>query len=546
MLLKEVIEICDLMDNPKACAASLDEVFAGLDIPPIKVTTLRGEGGQTDVVGVAIPGAKGKSAGGRRPPPWAFWAPLGGLGARPEALGLVSDGDGAFVSLAAALKLARMRTRGDILPGDVLVSTHICPDAPTQPHEPTPFMGSPVGIFEQIRAEIDPAMDAILSVDTTKGNRVINHTGFAISPTVQGMYILKTSNDLLRIQESVTADHPVVFPITTQDITPYGNGLYHLNSIMQPSVLAKVPVVGVAITAKSPVAGCATGAAMPTSLESAARFCVEVAKSFTAGACAFYDPEEYAPDPKALRLDGSPPDRREGLIAAPGRYHRRPIAPPGHHALHDRPAGTGGRGRRGRRPGRTLLRGNWPPWPRPTGESRLATRLKDGTQIVISHHKTLPLVQERVTELNRQGVDLILLLCTGSFPVFESRAPDHRVPNASLTTPWRRLSGRRTPWACSSPWPSRRDHIGRSPKHITPNVAVVSASPYLDPDRLRQAAREMAEHKPDLIVLHCMGYNETHRRIVAEVLNKPSIVANSMVARTLAELLKGQAAIASA
>lgn len=293
MLLKEVIEICDLMDNPKACAASLDEVFAGLDIPPIKVTTLRGEGGKTDVVGVAIPGANGKSAGGDAPT-LGILGTLGGLGARPEALGLVSDGDGAFVSLAAALKLARMRTRGDVLPGDVLVSTHICPDAPTQPHEPTPFMGSPVGIFEQIRAEIDPTMDAILSVDTTKGNRVINHTGFAISPTVQGMYILKTSNDLLRIQESVTADHPVVFPITTQDITPYGNGLYHLNSIMQPSVLAKVPVVGVAITAKSPVAGCATGAAMPTSLESAARFCVEVAKSFTAGACAFYDPEEYA------------------------------------------------------------------------------------------------------------------------------------------------------------------------------------------------------------------------------------------------------------
>lgn len=293
MLLKEVIEICDLMDNPKACAASLDEVFAGLDIPPIKVTPLRGEGGKTEVVGVVIPGSKGKSAGGDAPT-LGVLGTLGGLGARPEALGLVSDGDGAFVSLAAALKLARMRTRGDILPGDVLVSTHICPDAPTQPHEPTPFMGSPVGIFEQIRAEIDPAMDAILSVDTTKGNRVINHTGFAISPTVQGMYILKTSNDLLRIQESVTADHPVVFPITTQDITPYGNGVYHLNSIMQPSVLAKVPVVGVAITAKSPVAGCATGAAMPTSLESAARFCVEVAKSFTAGACAFYDPEEYA------------------------------------------------------------------------------------------------------------------------------------------------------------------------------------------------------------------------------------------------------------
>lgn len=292
MLIKEVIEICDLMDNPKACAGSLDEVFGGLDIPAIKSHTLEGEKGKTDVVNITIPGTNGKSAGGDAPT-LGILGTLGGLGARPEVLGLVSDGDGAFASLAAALKLARMRTRGDILPGDVLISTHICPDAPTQPHEPYAFMGSPVGIFEKMRFQIDDAMDAILSVDTTKGHHVINHTGFAISPTVHSMYILRTSEDLLRIQATVTSDYPVVLPITTQDITPYGNGIYHLNSIMQPCVIAKVPVVGVAITAKSPVPGCATGATMPTSLELTARYCVEVAKSYTAGACSFYTPEDY-------------------------------------------------------------------------------------------------------------------------------------------------------------------------------------------------------------------------------------------------------------
>jgi hypothetical protein len=263
-----------------------------LDIPDIKVHTLHGAKGSTDVVSIRIPGSKGKTAKGNAPS-LGVLGTLGGLGARPEVMGLVSDGDGAFVTLAAALKLARMRTRGDVLEGDVIASTHICPNAPTQPHEPTPFMGSPVGIFEQIRAEIDPEMDAILSVDTTKGNRVINHTGFAISPTVLEGYILRTSEDLLRVQETVTGDYPKVFPLTTQDITPYGNGVYHLNSILQPSVLAECPVVGVAITTKAPVAGCATGAAMPRSLEEAARFCVEVAKSFTMGGCSFYDPEQF-------------------------------------------------------------------------------------------------------------------------------------------------------------------------------------------------------------------------------------------------------------
>lgn len=59
-------------------------------------------------------------------------------------IGLVSDADGAITAIAVALKLADMRRNGDILDGDVIIATHICPNAPTQPHDPVPFMGSPV------------------------------------------------------------------------------------------------------------------------------------------------------------------------------------------------------------------------------------------------------------------------------------------------------------------------------------------------------------------------------------------------------------------
>lgn len=292
MLLKEIIEICDLLDDPNVSGKSLIPLFSDLDVPEMEIQTLTGEKGRTDVVKIRIPGARGKTAGGNAPT-LGVLGTLGGIGARPETIGLVSDGDGAFVTLAAALKLARMRTRGDICEGDIILATHVCPDAPTIPHEPTAFMGSPVGIFEQIRVELSPEMDALLSVDTTKGNRVINHNGFAISPTVYKGYILRTSENLLSIQESVTGDHAVVFPITTQDITPYGNGIYHLNSILQPAVLAQCPVVGVAITSKTPVAGCATGATVPANIESAGQFCIEAAKRFTAGKCSFYDPEQF-------------------------------------------------------------------------------------------------------------------------------------------------------------------------------------------------------------------------------------------------------------
>ena len=61
-----------------------------------------------------------------------------------NASGFTSDGDGALAALTIAAKLGQMHVRGDILEGDVMIRTHVCPNAPTRPHEPVPFMDSPV------------------------------------------------------------------------------------------------------------------------------------------------------------------------------------------------------------------------------------------------------------------------------------------------------------------------------------------------------------------------------------------------------------------
>src|SRR5699024_764208 len=108
--------------------------------------------------------------------------------------GLVSDADGAVSALAVAAKLLSMRARGDTLEGDVLVTTHICPDAPTEPREPVPMMNSPVDMATMNTYEVYDEMAAVVSIDTTKGNRVINHKGVALSPTVRAGYILPVSD----------------------------------------------------------------------------------------------------------------------------------------------------------------------------------------------------------------------------------------------------------------------------------------------------------------------------------------------------------------
>ena len=90
-----------------------------------------------------------------------------------------------------------------------------------------------------------------------------------------------------------TGKPPRVTPITTQDITPYGNGLFHVNSIMQPCTATQSPVVGVAVTTETAVPGCGTGANHEVDIEEAGRFCLEVAKAFTEKKCQFFDEEEF-------------------------------------------------------------------------------------------------------------------------------------------------------------------------------------------------------------------------------------------------------------
>ncbi len=292
MSFRQVLEALELLDAATVTGEEVRRALEAAGVPTVHVERITGARGHTDFVKAVLPGRAGRTAGGDRPT-LGIIGRLGGIGARPERIGLVSDGDGAVAAVAVALKLGRMRSVGDVLPGDVIVATHICPDAPTTPHDPVPFMGSPVDMAAMNRYEVDPAMDAILTVDTTRGNRVINHRGFAISPTVKEGYILRVAEPLLDIMSAVTGQMPVVFPITTQDITPYGNGLYHLNSILQPATATCAPCVGVALTAAVPVPGCATGASQAVDIDMAVRFCLEVAKAFGEGRCPFYDPAEF-------------------------------------------------------------------------------------------------------------------------------------------------------------------------------------------------------------------------------------------------------------
>ncbi len=293
MSLAHTLTVFEALDSPRASGETVRALLDGVPGVHFSSERVAGPKGATDFVRVVVPGARGRLSGGDAPT-LGVVGRLGGVGARPSRVGLVSDADGAVAAIAVARKLAFMRREGDVLAGDVVIATHVCPDAPTKPHVPVDFMDSPVSIEEMNAREVSDDMAAVLSIDTTKGNRILNVRGFALSPTVKEGWILKVAPDLVRLAEVSSGRPAVTFPITMQDITPYGNGVDHLNSILQPATATTAPVVGVAICAATAVPGCATGASHEVDIAETVRFVIEVAKEVGAGTCRFHDEAEFA------------------------------------------------------------------------------------------------------------------------------------------------------------------------------------------------------------------------------------------------------------
>src|SRR5262245_44072990 len=134
-MLKQVLEITEFLDRPEVAAADVARLFAAPGIPEVQIQPVRTEQGSTLFIKLLIPGAHAVTIA-ERAPTLGIIGYLGGVRAKPEVIGLVSDADGCVVALAAGLKLVQMHTHGDRLPGDVIVTTHISTDSLIVDHAP--------------------------------------------------------------------------------------------------------------------------------------------------------------------------------------------------------------------------------------------------------------------------------------------------------------------------------------------------------------------------------------------------------------------------
>ena len=167
---------------------------------------------------------------------------------------------------------------------------------------------------------------------------------------------------------------------------------------------------------------------------------------------------------------------------------------------------------------------------------RLVTLLRDGTSVEIAKRFILERLQAQIDALVDEGVDAVLLMCTGEFPRFRHRVP-LVLPQLALYGVVKGLAGdgvvaSLTPLAAQVPqarakWAS-----------LGIESAVFEADPYgPDPQAAVAAAAKRAQDAgAAALFMDCFGYDAAMGAAARAVFDGPVVVARSMAARIAAEV----------
>ncbi len=169
------------------------------------------------------------------------------------------------------------------------------------------------------------------------------------------------------------------------------------------------------------------------------------------------------------------------------------------------------------------------------GDYVLVTRMRDGSSVTVAERYITPKVEEKIRDHFMQGRKMVLLLCTGEFPSFGEEGllirPQrilHHVVQAVAEN--KRL-------AVITPSPEQIPQSRKRWQVVSDNLTIEAASPYGAPSELDEAAKKLKKDAPEVVVMDCMGYTMKMQDIVREQTGAPVVLARSIVARVVREML---------
>ena len=169
------------------------------------------------------------------------------------------------------------------------------------------------------------------------------------------------------------------------------------------------------------------------------------------------------------------------------------------------------------------------------GDRVLVSRLKSGRGIKMAEKKVHELVQETITYIEEDGIDKILLLCTGKFPNYKYKG--------LLIMPYEIIHGlvkilaKEKKIGIIVPNEEQVESSIKLWKETGIEVVAKSASPYEEElEKLENIANQFKDEDVLFIVLDCMGYSKNMKKIVQERSGKPVILSRTLIVQILKEL----------
>lgn len=176
--------------------------------------------------------------------------------------------------------------------------------------------------------------------------------------------------------------------------------------------------------------------------------------------------------------------------------------------------------------------------PRSPDEYRLITLLRDGRSIEIAKPPILERLQSHITDLeDNDGVDAILMMCTGAFPQFEHRKP-LLLPQEALYGTMIGIAGDGRIGALIPLESQRAQALQKWNERGVTDVRVYPASPYgSDPaGDIEHMSAAAQQDGVTALFMDCFGYDRTMKQAAQRGFHGPVILARTMAARLIAEI----------
>ncbi len=166
----------------------------------------------------------------------------------------------------------------------------------------------------------------------------------------------------------------------------------------------------------------------------------------------------------------------------------------------------------------------------------LCTRMSDGTEVVVAKRFIVPRAQACIDLLSQRGAEVIVFICTGLFPRFASRKlfiEAQKILDHVILA----LHGDKARIGLLIPLSDQIKQARRKYDRLKGEMIIQAASPYTSEDEISIAAEALKQADPHVIFMHCMGYTQAMKKRVMEITGKPTVLARSLVARTVKELI---------